>query len=92
MIGMVYHRGMALAMEMAAAEIPLSDRTKNGATRDLLCNKNSESTSSRSWTHDIITSTDSKCPYFKIAAKYNTMHIWSVGVAPVIQGHRKAQR
>jgi hypothetical protein len=84
--GHVYRQGMGLAMEVAAAAIPLSDGT-NSATRDLR-NRNLGSFS-RSRTHDTITSTDCKCPYFKIADKYNIMQIWSVGVAPVIQGQRK---
>jgi hypothetical protein len=86
LVGKVYRQGMGIAMETAAAEIPLSARTSSVA-RDLR-NRDSDSTS-RSRTHDTITSTDSKCPYFKIAAKYNAMRIWSVGVAPVIQGKRK---
>ena len=82
--GKKHYRGIDLAMEMAAASIPISNSRRTEG-RDL---NNSEDTSQphrRQQTHIELVST-SVCPYYKVAAKYNDMKIWSPNEAPVIRG------
>ena len=81
--GKKHYRGIDLAMEMAAANIPIS----NGRRTEGCDINNSETTaqSRRQKTHIELVST-SVCPYYKVAEKYNDMKIWSPDEAPVIRG------
>jgi hypothetical protein len=82
--GKKHYRGIDLAMEMAAASIPISNSRRTEG-RDL---NNSDDTSQphrRQQTHIELVST-SVCPYYKVAEKYNDMKIWSPDEAPVIRG------
>jgi hypothetical protein len=81
--GKKYYRGIDLALEMAATNIPISNSRRTEA-RDLN-NSETASQSRRQQTHIKLTST-SVCPYYKVAEKYNDMKIWSPGEAPVVRG------
>lgn len=85
-LGKVHRKGMDLAMEMVAAEVPLSNGGNTAAHS--LHNNDATSKSSRGHTHDEISTKDS-CPYYKVYAKYMEMKIWTPGEAPVIQGKQK---
>lgn len=85
-LGKNHRRGMPLAMELAAASIPLSDGS-NSAARNLH-NANDESAPSSSRTHDILSS---DCPYYKVSSHLDNMRLWHHGVAPIIQGDRKGK-
>ncbi len=84
-LGKVHRKGMDIAMEVAAANIPISDGG-NTAARSLH-NKDAKSTSSKGCTKDTL-STDISCPYYKVAEKYQEMRIWTPDVPPIIKGNQ----
>ena len=84
--GKTHYRGLDLAMELIAAKMSMS-AGENTSTRTLR-DSNAATTSSRSRTHDTL-STEPSCPFYKVAAEYVAMGLWTHGVAPTVQGHRK---
>jgi hypothetical protein len=66
-LGKVHRKGLDIAMEVVAANIPISDG-RNTAARSLH-NKEARSISSKGQTKDKL-STDVSCPYYKVAERY----------------------
>ncbi len=84
-LGKVHQKGMDIAMEVMAANIPISDGS-NTAARSLH-NKDAMRISSKGRTKDTL-STDVLCPYYKVAEKYQEMGIWTPDAPPIIKGNR----
>ena len=84
-LGKVHRKGMDIAMEVVAVNIPISDGGNTAAQS--LHNKEARSISWKGRTKDKL-STDVSCPYYKVTEKYQEMRIWTPGAPPIIRGNR----